>query len=444
MLEGRTGRRHSPPDGSGRTLSSSDTRSVFEVDRDRVMYSDALRRLGGVTQVAGPYENHQFHNRYSHTNKVAQVAQRLTQRLLHDQPSLNLRLDPSVVETAALVHDLGHPPFGHIAEKELNRLLVEEQHVPEGYEGNAQSFRIVTKLSVHDQHYAGLDLTRAVLNAVLKYPWQRDLENPKSKRHHKFGVYASELDDFRFAREGFHGGNQDGLCLEAQIMDYADEVTYSIHDFEDFYRAGFIPVNTLRQGGDAFDRLMREWNKDLEKKTDPEGQKYVQDHRQDFLLELAYFPEEYIGTREDLIHLRELTSAQISKYVNLPKVVNDTLEFNDAYKWRLRFFQQLVWQYVIRNPRLATQQAGHRRIIQTLFDSYLIAIEKRSFDVIPRAFRELIEEAHRTTKQLTPDRRAVNARLAADIVASYNDQQAATVYRRLLGTASGAITDMLE
>ena len=138
-------------------------RTPFERDRDAVLYTTSFRRLGGVTQVVSPAEGLVYHNRLTHTLEVAQIARRLTEKICGEQPELarSLQLTPDVVETGALVHDLGHPPFGHVAEKELNR-LVRDAGVDDGYEGNAQSFRIVTKLAVRNSD-PGLNLTRASL-----------------------------------------------------------------------------------------------------------------------------------------------------------------------------------------------------------------------------------------------------------------------------------------
>src|SRR5262249_40956494 len=151
-------------------------------DRDRILYSSAFRRLAGVTQVVSPAEGEIFHNRLTHTLKVAQVARRLAEMLAtkyRDTAKAWGGIDPDVVEAAALAHDLGHPPFGHIAEEELNQLVANAvrqtagtKHAKarpvEGYEGNAQSFRIITTLAVRrPEAECGLDLTRATLNATL-------------------------------------------------------------------------------------------------------------------------------------------------------------------------------------------------------------------------------------------------------------------------------------
>ena len=154
-------------------VSASDCRTAFQRDRDRLLYSDYLRRLASVTQVASAAEGASFHNRLTHSIKVAQVGRRLAELLLSRDKDLAGFLDPDVVEAAALAHDLGHPPFGHVADRHLCALAVEND-LGDGFEGNAQTFRIVTRLSVRRSGGGlGLDLTRATLAATAKYPWFR-------------------------------------------------------------------------------------------------------------------------------------------------------------------------------------------------------------------------------------------------------------------------------
>ena len=225
---------------------TGDFRSDFERDCDRILYSGAFRRLAVITQVVSPAGGHAFHNRLTHALKVAQVGRRIAERLnTAENAELIGRhggLHPSVVEAAGLAHDLGHPPFGHIAEEELDAKLLEAAE-KEGYEGNAQSFRIVSCLEIREsgrnEGALGLNLTRATLNALLKYPRMRD---ESKNRRQKFGAYRSEDKQFKFAREYSSDQNP---CLEAQIMDWADDISYAVHDLEDFYRAGMIPLDRL-------------------------------------------------------------------------------------------------------------------------------------------------------------------------------------------------------
>ena len=207
----RDDRRSGPSTNSQKVSGNPDWRTPYQHDRDRLLYFPYFRRLGGVTQVVSSQEGltHVFHTRLTHTLKVAQIARRLAERL-KEMENGKIEIDPDVAEAAALAHDLGHPPFGHTAEEKLNELVQNVKKEAsgqdqEGFEGNAQSFRIITRLAVRlnsdewKTNFPGIDLTRATLNAVLKYPWQWKNEGKKNK---KFGAYTEDKEAFDFARNG--------------------------------------------------------------------------------------------------------------------------------------------------------------------------------------------------------------------------------------------------
>ncbi|MFL6164021.1 MAG: deoxyguanosinetriphosphate triphosphohydrolase family protein [Jatrophihabitantaceae bacterium] len=411
-----------------------------------MLYSSAFRRLAGITQVVSASEGHVFHNRLTHTLKVAQVGRRLAENLHQEVTRQGHDADqvgphPDVVETAALAHDIGHPPFGHVAEIELQRLLA-DIGVSDSFEGNAQSFRIVTQTALTSDQHPGLNLTRASLAAVLKYPWLRCPGHPKGEV--KWGAYDVDVDDFRFALDL---SDTDLLPLagspqrfEAAIMDWADDITYAVHDLEDLWRAGLIPVDQFasRQAvcDDFADWVRARWIR-----------RGSTANLNDIKVALAVFSvsfgsfEPYDGSAGQRIAIRQFTqnligqciadtSVKISGGVPVLVVAPET-------ETRVNVLKELTWRYVIERPALATQQHGQKRVVREVFEIFCAAASKnKGYDpaLLPQPLRGNLVHISSGTNP------ALRARLVCDAICLMTEQEILGLHARLAGYEQGSIT----
>ncbi len=267
-------------------------RLAFERDRARVVHAASFRRLAAKTQVVGPQSDDFVRNRLTHSLEVAQIARDLSRAL---------GTHPDITETAALAHDLGHPPFGHNGERALAALAVDCG----GFEGNAQTLRLLTRLEAKTAdaagESAGLNLTRATLDACTKYPWGVSDAPPSAAG--KFGVYDDDRPAFDWARVAAPAGRR---CVEAQVMDLADDVAYSVHDVEDGTVAGKLDLTRIDTA--AVWPTVRSWY--LPDATD--------DRLDQVLLGLqavGSWPQaSYDGRRGSLAALKNLTSDLIGRF----------------------------------------------------------------------------------------------------------------------------------
>jgi dGTPase len=336
-------------------------RTEFMRDRARVIHSAALRRLAAKTQVAVPWENDFQRTRLSHSLECAQIGRELGE---------SLGADPDLLETACLSHDMGHPPFGHNGEEALAVAALDCG----GFEGNAQSFRLLTRIeakTVDGQGKSlGLNLTRASLDAATKYPWPRS-ENPR-----KFGVYDDDVEIFNWVRQGAPAGRK---CLEAQIMDWSDDCAYSVHDLEDAIFAGQITVKNFDRDFDTlYKEMVSGYGSDASKKEAEEALARLQ--------QLSCWPVNFDRTHRSLARLKDTTSQLIGRFVlaaelETRKVHGDgsltrysaNLEIPRDQVIEVDFLKAVAGHYLISaaasQERYAKQQVVIHELVEMLFEA---------------------------------------------------------------------------
>jgi len=382
-------------------------RTEFARDRARIIHSFALRRLAAKTQVAVPWATDFPRTRLSHSLECAQVGREL---------GAALGADPDLMEGACLAHDIGHPPFGHNGEEALN-LLAKSCG---GFEGNAQSIRLLIRLEAKtvlpDGKSIGLNLTRASLDAATKYPWSR-VENAK-----KFGVYEDDLEIFNWYRQGAKSGQ---VSMEAQIMDWSDDVAYSVHDLEDSLVSGQVKLDQL--------------SNDLPKLFKVAQQVYLADITQAemekalaSLQQLSCWPRYYDGTHRSLARLKDLASQLIGRFAQAAEVAtqekygdadltryNANLEVPRAQRVEVALLKSMAGHYVINAEDSQIRYAGQQKLLTELVE----AILETAPNSLESFFLQDWNRAENDQQRL---------RVVIDQVASLTDPGALSLHERLI------------
>jgi dGTPase len=385
---------------------SRSRRTPFQRDRARVLHSGALRRLAGKTQVVEPGGPGIAvpRTRLTHSLECAQVGRELGGAL---------GCDPDLVDAACLAHDLGHPPYGHNGETALD----EAAAACGGFEGNAQSLRVLSRLEVKVVG-AGLNLTRASLDAATKYPWPRREGNPK------FGVYDDDRAVFDWVREGAPGERQ---SFETQVMDWADDVAYSVHDLEDGIVTGLVDLARLREPEErtALAELAAEHYSDA-------GAGELEEALTS-MIDDPVWPRQHDGTAASAAALKNLTSTLIGRFClsaedatravhgdgRLTRYAAD-LVVPVLTRVECALLKAVTARYVMQRPGVQAAQAREREIIGELVQ------------VLADRAPEALEPAHAQSWREAADDRA-RLRAVIDQVASLTDKAAAALHARALG-----------
>ncbi|MFF2506938.1 deoxyguanosinetriphosphate triphosphohydrolase [Streptomyces sp. NPDC058067] len=405
-------------------------RTAFQRDRARVLHSSALRRLAGKTQVVTPGTTNRAwdaspRTRLTHSLECAQVGREL---------GAALGCDPDLVETACLSHDMGHPPFGHNGEQALNEVAQDCG----GFEGNAQSLRLLTRIEpkrfirsadTDELVSVGLNLTRAALDAATKYPWPRGA-HPTDPASPKFGVYEDDRPVFDWIRkESPGGGDSDRTCFEAQVMDWSDDVAYSVHDLEDGLHAGHLDPNMLHAEPERRDIYAVAIGRYVPSDTDPEELAAALDR----LLDQEWWPHGYDGTAVAQARLKDATSQLIGRFClaaegatrarhgsgRLTRYAAELVVPREA-RHECAVLKAMADRYVMQRPQQERLRADQRIVVAELAE----ALTRRAPDGLDPQFRALFDEA--------ADDRA-RKRVIVDQIASLTDASARELHARLTG-----------
>jgi len=382
-------------------------RTEFARDRARIIHSFALRRLAAKTQVAVAWATDFPRTRLSHSLECAQVGREL---------GAALGADPDLMEGACLAHDIGHPPFGHNGEEALNQIA----ESCGGFEGNAQSIRLLIRLEAKtvlpDGKSIGLNLTRASLDAATKYPWSR-IENAR-----KFGVYEDDLEIFNWYRSGVESGK---TSMEAQIMDWSDDVAYSVHDLEDSLVSGQIKLDQL--------------SSDLPKLFKVAQQMYLADITESEMQEalaalqkLSCWPRYYDGTHRSLARLKDLASQLIGRFAQAAEVAtqekygdgdltryNANLVVPRAQRVEVALLKSMAGHYVINASDSQIRYGEQQRLLTELVEAILESAPK----TLESFFLQDWQNAQTDQARL---------RVVIDQVASLTDPGAVALHKRLI------------
>lgn len=390
-------------------------RTAFARDRARILHSAGLRRLAAKTQVLVAGTADFPRTRLTHTLEVAQIGREL---------GAVLGCDPDLVEVGCLAHDLGHPPFGHNGEQALAEIAANAG----GFEGNAQTLRVLARLEskTFDDHgrSVGLNLTRAGLDSAIKYPWAKKSDTPK------FGYYDDDFEIFQWARQGSVGNKK---CFEAQVMDWADDVAYSVHDVEDAIVGGHLKLSALTSP------IEREQISFIAREFYTDADAVLIEQAMDRLVNLPYWPGNFDGSQKSLANLKNLTSQLIGRFCGAAE-----------QRTRAEFGSGLLTRYNA-DLRIPAEAEAEVAVLKTLANVYVM--QRHGAEQMYIAQREMLHELVATLLEregrdlelwLQPSWQAAatteqHLRVVIDQVASLTDSSAALWHQKLCRPQTSAI-----
>lgn len=424
-------------------VSRQKYRTEFARDRDRIIHSEEFRKLQTKSQIFGTVWLPHLFSRATHSLQVGQIGRSigcfLKHRYSEEKPPFHwhpeIEMDPDLIEAICLAHDIGHPPFGHAGERALSQQINKvDDIVNGGFEGNAQTFRVITRTATHfkvhvDKNF-GLNSTRAVMLGVLKYPWT--LADAQKKGTEKFSFYGDDFDqcsDWLLGglTKDIHSFSKDEMprTLACSIMDWADTIAYAVHDFQDAITAGFIRSDTIN-GDDFQKRMSAFFDYDIKKRVKESSMSELHDR---FFKAFRFAPP---APSDVLLPWMEISGPLISNFIEalyvektkFPYPFDKTVKMKRKEEDYLNYLRGVIKESVICDVRV-TQTAykvGH--ILERTFLALTGSIDSTVFDesnVLPRRLRERLHGKSKSEK----------VRSICDYICALSEGQTIDIYKRL-------------
>ena len=456
---------------------SREYRREGQRDIDRSIYAACWRRLGAVTQIVTPPDGRPtFHTRLTHSQKVAQVSRSIAQNIIdvvdEDSPAKKQSVlrqlasfggyDVDVCEAAGYLHDIGHPPFGHVGEEVLAE-YAQKVSLPGGFEGNAQSMRIALVGKPLSHYHEGLDLTAATLAALAKYPWPKNPGTPSESI--KYSFYPSELKHLEWCRAFLPAAFGPKVqTLEASTMDTADDITYAVHDLEDFMLAGRVSPREVAEELESyttrapFNRTSEVPRNTFAKLAGELPAKYP-----------SYFdPNHFFEACENVLrvldeldtpaaavgaeNLRE-TARQRHVFAEMIDEFTQATHFRAGGVWaggphigldrkdwhKVQILKAITKRFIIASPDMALLQRGQKRILRTLCDELAIWVQSEPERLPIGLADEIVIATAQETGELECGRGGMHAergdsqRSVLDYLCTLSDNQCVALYKKLVG-----------